>query len=95
MKLSHILNERNSEEKENLFILLDTYQDGIYTFTGVSKTLKGIEKLKKEVISRFNITKPEELEHLQIFEVTLDEYFGMRAKLDYDIRNAEYEEPED
>ena len=83
--------EFEAEDKETMFVLLDTYQDGIYTFTGMSKTRKGIEDLKRYVIKRFKITKPEELENLHIFEVPIDEYFDMRAKLDDRIRSADYE----
>lgn len=83
--------ELDAEHKETIFVLLDTYQSGIYIFTGVSKSRKGIEELKKKVIKRFKMKTQEELDHLQIFEVPLDEYFDMRAKLDVDVRSADYE----
>lgn len=87
--------ELEAEDKRTMFVLLDTYQDGIYTFTGMSETRQGIERLKDKVIKRFNITKPEELEQLHIFEVPIDEYFDKRAELDVRIRSIDYEEPED
>lgn len=102
MKLTDILKEdysndyntRNKEfdadMKETIYVLLDTYQDGIYTFTGASKSEEGISRLRDKVIARFKITKPEELKELHVFEVPLDEYFDMRAKLDQRIRDAEY-----
>ena len=86
-KKSFLLKEE-AEKQETIFILLDSFQDEEAIFTGASKTKEGIEALKQAVIKRHNITKPEEIEQLHIYEVPLDTYFEKRKEADDAIKNS-------
>lgn len=86
-KKSFLLKEE-VKKQETIFILLDSFQDEEAIFTGASKTEEGIEALKQAVIKKHNITEPEEIEQLRIYEVPLDTYFEKRKEADDAIKNS-------
>lgn len=86
-KKSFLLKEE-AEKQETIFILLDSFQDEEAIFTGASKTKEGIEALKQSVIEKHNITDPEEIAQLHIYEVPLDTYFEKRKEADDAIKSS-------
>jgi selenocysteine-specific translation elongation factor len=87
-KKDFLLKEEAEPKKETIFVLLDTFQDEEAIFTGASKTKEGIEALKQAVMDRHNITDPEEIAQLHIYEVPLDTYFEKRKEADDAIKSS-------